>query len=233
MASASKARCKQLALAIDAARAAVLALHAAAGLATSCSKQGARALRAAEGLSRSAVSVLQSLAVAPPPGEPVVVPPVRQRRRGKGKSKSNAQPLPGATEASNDECADQLAIQDKVVGNILVENRGPSTSGAGDVGPPSVAAASCNDKPGDGDHKTAKVTDMLIDSGLEIAVANNSGFAVGTSVWIAAGKHHSQYGIVRKVLGQGFRIFIDGKGKGKTVDVPTHVVIPDIRCAVD
>ena len=84
----------ELRAALEAARAASLAVHAAAGLAAPCSRQAVRLLRAAEGLVRSAVAVLSVLpppqpAPAAAPVAGVVAAPLRRRRpRGKRKEKA-------------------------------------------------------------------------------------------------------------------------------------------------
>ena len=74
--------------AVEAARAAVLALHAAAGLSMSASREGTRLLRAAEGLCRAAVAVLTAPGPEPPPLTPTVVAPAaapQRRRRPRGR----------------------------------------------------------------------------------------------------------------------------------------------------
>ncbi|CAK0893365.1 unnamed protein product [Prorocentrum cordatum] len=70
----------------EAARGALLAAHAAAGLAAGHSPAGVRLLRAAEGLLRAAVAGLRSPAAEPPPPAPGAAPaPLRRRRRrGRG-----------------------------------------------------------------------------------------------------------------------------------------------------
>eukprot|EP00972_Heterocapsa_arctica_P089541 13203449-Heterocapsa_arctica.AAC.1 len=79
----------ELALAIEVARAAVFAIHAAVGMAWPLHRQAARGLRAAEALCRSSVALLATPAPCsplPPSGPPGGGPPAgsrRRRRRGK------------------------------------------------------------------------------------------------------------------------------------------------------
>ncbi|CAK0797485.1 unnamed protein product [Prorocentrum cordatum] len=70
----------------EAARGALLAAHAAAGLAAEHSRDGVRLLRAAEGLLRAAVAGLRSPAAEPPAPVPgaAAAPARRRRRRGRG-----------------------------------------------------------------------------------------------------------------------------------------------------
>ncbi|CAK0879362.1 unnamed protein product [Prorocentrum cordatum] len=92
---------------LEAARGALLAAHAAAGLAGGAEfREAARLLRAAEGLIRSAVAVL----AAPPPPEPAAAPPVarprrRPRRRGRGGARGPAGGSDDAMEAKEDAAA--------------------------------------------------------------------------------------------------------------------------------
>ena len=86
LAAASKPT-MEVKMALEAARAAVLAVHAAVGLVWPHHRQAARGLRAAEGLCRSAVALLVSpSALLPPPVAPAGELPGggrRRRRRGK------------------------------------------------------------------------------------------------------------------------------------------------------
>ncbi|CAK0831491.1 unnamed protein product [Prorocentrum cordatum] len=68
----------------DAARGALLAAHAASGLAACHSRAGVRMLRAAEGLLRAAIVELGSKAVPPPSPAAAAPSPRRQRPRGRG-----------------------------------------------------------------------------------------------------------------------------------------------------
>lgn len=71
--------------ALEAARGAVLAVHAAAGLAMGPSTESSRLLRAAEGLVRAAIAALASPPSVPPPAAPAAgSPPSRRRRRPRG-----------------------------------------------------------------------------------------------------------------------------------------------------
>ena len=76
-------------LQLEAARAAAIAVHAAAGLAAAAqSRSVVRALRAAEGLTRFAIAFLGAAASQPPvPKEvtPASGPAQRRRRRARGK----------------------------------------------------------------------------------------------------------------------------------------------------
>ena len=79
----------QRSLALEACRGAVLAAHAAAGLAPAASREATRALRAAEGLLRAAAALLGPPAPQPPAGpsaaETTAAPRRRRRaRRGRG-----------------------------------------------------------------------------------------------------------------------------------------------------
>jgi len=67
--------------ALEAARGAALAVHAAAGLAACTSRESVRMMRAAEGLCRAAVAVLSAQVLAEPASAQAAVPPPRWRRR--------------------------------------------------------------------------------------------------------------------------------------------------------
>mmetsp|Transcript_96709 Transcript_96709/g.186494 ORF Transcript_96709/g.186494 Transcript_96709/m.186494 type:complete len:212 (-) Transcript_96709:62-697(-) len=82
-------------LAVDAARAAGMATHQAAGMAVSQSKTAARLIRTAESLVRSAVNVLLALETNPPVLHAGTSSAARQRRprgkKGKGKAQADGQ----------------------------------------------------------------------------------------------------------------------------------------------
>mmetsp|Transcript_4438 Transcript_4438/g.8890 ORF Transcript_4438/g.8890 Transcript_4438/m.8890 type:complete len:202 (+) Transcript_4438:47-652(+) len=81
----------ELRTAVEAARAAILAVHAAAGLCNGA-RQPTRLLRAAEGLCRSALATLrhQPVSTPSPPDAAVVNRPGRQKARGKNKKNKQA-----------------------------------------------------------------------------------------------------------------------------------------------
>ena len=93
----------ELKLIVEAARAATLAVHAAAGLARG-HPQPLRLLRAAEGLCRSAVAVIQvpTRGQSAQPTQPVAEVPVvgvrRRRRRGRGKCLKTGEVMPELVE---------------------------------------------------------------------------------------------------------------------------------------
>ena len=81
--------------ALEASRGALMAAHAAGGLAASHSREGVRLLRAAEGLLRAAVAVLSSpmAAPAPEPAKESEAPRRRRRPRGRGKAGAAVPPV--------------------------------------------------------------------------------------------------------------------------------------------
>ena len=100
--------------ALEAARAAALATHAAAGLALGCNRQAARALRAAEACSRTAVALL-SAPPAPTPSarlpEDAAEEPPRRRRRRRGKRGGRRRAAEeGPAGAGHGPMADALAL---------------------------------------------------------------------------------------------------------------------------
>ena len=130
-------------LAVEAARAAVLASHAAAGLAWQRDKSAARVLRAAEALCRSAVAVLS--APVPTEPEPTAVAqatsPRRRRRRGrKGAGKHGvAQHADGG-----DDKREEVVDVNMGDGNIpAVAGGARSVSDAGGSGGVGVGDARC------------------------------------------------------------------------------------------
>ena len=82
--------------AVEAARATVVAAHAAVGLVWSHNKAAARALRAAEALSRTAVALLTAPSPAPAPA-PAAPRKRRQRRKPETAATKSNEELPAAT----------------------------------------------------------------------------------------------------------------------------------------
>ena len=101
--------------ALEAARAAAIATHAAAGLALGVNRQAARALRAAEACSRSAVALLSAPSAPSPTArlpEDAAEEPPRRRRRRRGKRGGKKRPADeGPACAGHGLLAEALALR--------------------------------------------------------------------------------------------------------------------------
>jgi len=144
----------------DAARGALLAAHAASGLAASASaSEATRLVRAAEGLLRASVAVLGRTAVpvaAPPAVPPTVSRPRRRRPRGKRRTVGLAgQPMQGVVgaEAGGDAVIPaDVASADLGGGGVGVALGGVAGFGvvAGAVGSGNAEALTLNREPAQG-----------------------------------------------------------------------------------
>ena len=121
--------------AIEVARGALMAVHAASGIAAEHSVTATRMLRAAEGLVRAAVGVL-AVAEATPPADtcgPPTQPPAplrRKRRRRRGTGKSGEPPSGG--EKTNDK---QNEVEEQGVDGEELKAESASPSGDPPLGP--------------------------------------------------------------------------------------------------
>jgi len=128
-------------IATDAARAASMAVHQAAGLAVAESRTAARLIRTAEGLIKTAVDVLLTLDVEPPRNHAGNAPAAAssRRRRPRGKKGKGQPPADNMDVQQHDEKA-----ADDVPGEAAV-GEAPLIAGIGTgVGAAAAAAASSN-----------------------------------------------------------------------------------------
>ena len=107
--------------AVEASRGALLAAHAACGLAAGHFREGVRLLRAAEGLLRAAVAALSApeVAPAPAPAGGSAAPRRRRRRRGRGGKGGASAPL-GAPDARGGGLAHAAAVEAVESGGMAI-----------------------------------------------------------------------------------------------------------------
>ena len=125
-------------LACEAARAAAIVVHSAAGLATGVQiRAAARALRAAEGLVRSAVALLRAGPPAQPaqqPAQPAEAAPAAGRRRRRRRRRGPAGDSAPAVERVVPELVDEGAGDLAMVAAPEHESRGPAVAKRSDDG---------------------------------------------------------------------------------------------------
>ena len=108
---------KELAVALEAARAAVLAVHAAVGIGWPVNRQAARTLRAAEALCRTSVAILQCTLPKPvhapePSGPGGAASDGRRRRRPRGKRAGRGTRHSGGMEVEEANTQEDDAMQE-------------------------------------------------------------------------------------------------------------------------
>ena len=107
--------------ALEAARGALLALHASSGLSVGASREATHLLRAAEGLARAAIAVLHKEETAPATvisdGQPQASPRRRRRPRGRGDRSASVQMEPSTRGDSNTKEKEKDLLPSKTAAN--------------------------------------------------------------------------------------------------------------------